>query len=301
MSKALLSSIGHTPLVALKMSEGLPARVLVKLENRNPGGSIKDRVAVYLLEQAMHHGQLKPGCPVVEATSGNMGIGLALVCAVYGIPCILTMPESMSLERRRLLQGLGAELVLTPKEGGMKACVQRSQAIAAERHGYIPGQFTNPLAVEAHYTSTGPEIDEACQGCVDMLIAGVGSGSSLSGTGRFLKERTQCQVVAVEPEKSCVLSGGKAGLHGIQGIGAGFVPEVLDRGLLDDIVLMADDEAIGMARRLMREEGILAGISSGANVAAAMRMAKREEMRGKTIVTFICDCGERYLSTALFS
>lgn len=302
MITSALQAIGNTPLLRLGLSEGLPGTVWLKLENKNPGGSIKDRVALYLLEKALAAGDIAPGGTVVEATSGNMGIGLALVSALRGLRCVLTMPESMSVERRNLLKALGAELVLTPAADGMAGAVAASKTIAAERGGYIPGQFTNPLAVEAHYTTTGPEIFEACKGGMDVLVAGVGSGSSLTGTGRYLKEHIPgFRVVAMEPAASPVISGGKGGPHPIQGIGAGFIPEILDRGLLDEVVTVGGDDAMTMARRLMREEGVLAGISTGANVHAALGLAAREELRGRHIVTFACDSGERYMSTPLFT
>lgn len=302
MITSALQAIGNTPLLRLGLSEGLPGTVWLKLENKNPGGSIKDRVALYLLEKALAAGHIAPGGTVVEATSGNMGIGLALVSALRGLRCVLTMPESMSIERRNLLKALGAELVLTPAAEGMAGAVAASKTIAAERGGYIPGQFTNPLAVEAHYTTTGPEIFAACQGKMDVLVAGVGSGSSLTGTGRYLREHIPgFRVVAMEPAASPVISGGKGAPHPIQGIGAGFIPEILDRDLLDEVVTVEGDDAMTMARRLMREEGVLAGISTGANVHAALALAAREELRGKHIVTFACDSGERYMSTPLFT
>ena len=302
MITSALQAIGNTPLLRLALSDDLPGTVWLKLENKNPGGSIKDRVALYLLEKALAAGDIAPGGTVVEATSGNMGIGLALVSALRGLRCVLTMPESMSVERRNLLKALGAELVLTPAAAGMAGAVEAAQRIAAERGGYIPGQFTNPLAVEAHYTSTGPEIFRDCAGKMDVLLAGVGSGSSLTGTGRYLKEHIPgFRVIAMEPAASPVISGGKGAPHPIQGIGAGFVPEILDRDLLDDVVTVEGDDAMTMARRLMREVGVLAGISTGANVHAALALAARDDMRGKNIVTFACDSGERYMSTALFT
>ena len=295
MLTTVLQTIGNTPMLRLDLSRDLPGTVWLKLENRNPGGSIKDRVAFYLIERALENGELEPDGVLVEATSGNMGIGMALVSAVRGLRCVLAMPESMSLERRNLLKALGAELKLTPADKGMGAAVQEAHRIAQATGGHILGQFTNPEAVEAHYQSTGPEIYKDSAGKMDVLVAGVGSGSSITGTGRFLKERIPgFKVMAVEPAASPVLSGGKPGPHLIQGIGAGFVPEILDRALLDG------REAIDMARKLMRTEGVCAGISTGANVLAALGVASRPEMRGKNIVTFACDTGERYMSTALF-
>lgn len=258
-------------------------------------------MAFYLIERALENGELEPDGVLVEATSGNMGIGMALVSAVRGLRCVLAMPESMSLERRNLLKALGAELKLTPADKGMGAAVQEAHRIAQATGGHILGQFTNPEAVEAHYQSTGPEIYKDSAGKMDVLVAGVGSGSSITGTGRFLKERIPgFKVMAVEPAASPVLSGGKPGPHLIQGIGAGFVPEILDRALLDEIIQVDGREAIDMARKLMRTEGVCAGISTGANVLAALGVASRPEMRGKNIVTFACDTGERYMSTALF-
>lgn len=297
----ILQTIGKTPLLRLDLSRDLPGTIWLKLENRNPGGSIKDRVAFHLIDRALESGDLKPGGVLVEATSGNMGIGMALVAALRGLRCVLTMPESMSLERRNLLKALGAEIRLTPAERGMGAAMQEAHRIAASTGGHILGQFTNPDAVEAHYLSTGPEIHADSKGEMDVLVAGVGSGSSITGVGRFLKERKPgFKVIAVEPAASPVLSGGKPGTHPIQGIGAGFVPQILDRALLDEIIQVDGQEAIDAARMLMRSQGVCAGISTGANVLAAMQVAARADMRGKNIVTFACDTGERYMSTALF-
>jgi cysteine synthase A len=241
------------------------------------------------------------GGTVVEATSGNMGIGLALVAALRGLKCVLTMPDSMSVERRSLLKALGAELVLTPAAGGMSAAVAESKKIAAERGGWIPGQFTNPLAVQAHYENTGPEIYKDCGGRMDAIVSAVGSGSTLMGAGRYLKEHIPgFRMIAVEPKDSPVLSGGRPGAHVIQGIGAGFVPAIVDASLIDEILTADGEAAFSMARRLMKSDGVVAGISTGANVMAALEVAGREEMRGKNVVTFACDTGERYMSTALF-
>ena len=297
----ILQAIGNTPLLRLDLSQELPGTVWLKLENRNPGGSIKDRVAFHLIENALQWGELEPGGLVVEGTSGNMGIGIALVSAVRGLRCVLAMPESMSIERRNLLKGLGAELVLTPAAKGMTGAIEEARRIAEEQGGFIPGQFTNPEAIQAHYKTTGPEIYSDSVGKVDVLVAGVGSGSSITGAGRFLKERIPgFKVIAVEPAASPVLSGGKAAPHLIQGIGAGFVPAILDRALLDEILLADAEEALVTARQLMRS-GIVTGISTGANVAAALKVAARPEMKGKHIVTFACDTGERYMSTRLFT
>lgn len=298
----ILQSIGRTPLLRLNaLGADLPGTVWLKLENRNPGGSIKDRVAFHVIDKTMEWGDIEAGGTIVEATSGNLGIGIALVAAVRGLHCVLTMPDSMSVERRNLLHALGAELVLTPAVEGMKGAIKVAEALAEERNGLLFGQFSNPLAVEAHYLTTGPEILADSVGHVDVLVAGVGSGSSITGTGRFLKENIPgFKVMAVEPAESPVLSGGQAGQHGIQGIGGNFVPAILDRGLLDEIIQVPTAEAMTTARRLMRLQGVCAGISTGANVLAALSVAARPEMRGKNIVTFACDTGERYMSTPLF-
>lgn len=297
----ILQAIGNTPMLRLDLSKDMPGTVWLKLENRNPGGSIKDRVAFHLIENALQWGELEPGGLVVEATSGNMGIGIALVSAVRGLRCVLAMPESMSLERRNLLRGLGAELVLTPAARGMTGAVEEARRIAEEQGGFIPGQFTNPEAAQAHYKTTGPEIYSDSVGKMDVLVAGVGSGSSITGAGRFLKERIPgFRVIAVEPAASPVISGGAASPHLIQGIGAGFIPAILDRSLLDEILLADGEEALDTARLLMHQ-GIVAGISTGANVRAALQVAARQEMAGKNIVTFACDTGERYMSTRLFT
>ena len=298
----ILQSIGRTPLLRLNaLGADLPGTVWLKLENRNPGGSIKDRVAFHVIDKTMEWGDIEAGGTIVEATSGNLGIGIALVAAVRGLHCVLTMPDSMSVERRNLLHALGAELVLTPAAEGMKGAIKVAEKLAEERNGLLFGQFSNPLAVEAHYLTTGPEILADSVGHMDVLVAGVGSGSSITGTGRFLKENIPgFKVMAVEPAESPVLSGGQAGQHGIQGIGANFVPSILDRSLLDEIIQVPTAEAMATARRLMRLQGVCAGISTGANVLAALSVAARPEMQGKNIVTFACDTGERYVSTPLF-
>lgn len=298
----ILQSIGRTPLLRLNaLGADLPGTVWLKLENRNPGGSIKDRVAFHVIDKTMEWGDIEAGGTIVEATSGNLGIGIALVAAVRGLHCVLTMPDSMSVERRNLLHALGAELVLTPAAEGMKGAIKVAEKLAEERNGLLFGQFSNPLAVEAHYLTTGPEILADSVGHMDVLVAGVGSGSSITGTGRFLKENIPgFKVMAVEPAESPVLSGGQAGQHGIQGIGANFVPSILDRSLLDEIIQVPTAEAMATAHRLMRLQGVCAGISTGANVLAALSVAARPEMQGKNIVTFACDTGERYMSTPLF-
>ncbi|WP_298997853.1 cysteine synthase A [uncultured Desulfovibrio sp.] len=300
MLTSILQTIGNTPMLRLDLSRDLPGTVWLKLENRNPGGSIKDRVAFHLVGEALEEGRVEPGGVLVEATSGNMGIGMALVASVRGFRCILTMPESMSVERRNLLRALGAELVLTPAEQGMSGAVAAAKLIADEQDAFVLGQFTNPQAVVAHYKTTGPEIFKDSVGKMDVLVAGVGSGSTITGVGRYLKERIPgFRVVAVEPAASPVLSGGKPGPHLIQGIGADFVPAILDRALLDEIIQMDGEEAIRTAQMLM-EHGIMAGISTGSNVRAALDLAARPEMQDKNIVTFACDTGERYMSTRLF-
>lgn len=298
----ILQSIGRTPLLRLNaLGADLPGTVWLKLENCNPGGSIKDRVAFHVIDKTMEWGDIEAGGTIVEATSGNLGIGIALVAAVRGLHCVLTMPDSMSVERRNLLHALGAELVLTPAAEGMKGAIKVAEKLAEERNGLLFGQFSNPLAVEAHYLTTGPEILADSVGHMDVLVAGVGSGSSITGTGRFLKENIPgFKVMAVEPAESPVLFGGQAGQHGIQGIGANFVPSILDRSLLDEIIQVPTAEAMATARRLMRLQGVCAGISTGANVLAALSVAARPEMQGKNIVTFACDTGERYMSTPLF-
>jgi cysteine synthase A len=280
----------------------LPAEIAVKLESRNPGGSVKDRIALSMITAAEKSGALKPGGTVVEPTSGNTGIGLAMVCAVKGYRLILTMPETFSLERRQILSALGAELVLTPGDTGMTGAVEEAQTLAKKiPRAFMPQQFNNPANPEAHFRTTAEEIWEATGGKVDVLISAVGTGGTITGVAEALKTRRPgLKIIAVEPQDSPVLSGGKPGPHKIQGIGAGFVPEVLKRELVDAIVMVSNDEAMAMTRRLAREEGILAGISSGANVHAAVAAAQQEENRDKRIVTFICDTGERYLSTWIF-
>ena len=303
MFSSVLEAIGNTPLLRLeKLGKGLPGRVLLKLENRNPGGSIKDRVAAHLLREALRDGSLQPGGTIIEATSGNMGIGLALAARALGVKTILVMPESMSMERRKLMAAFGAELVLTPAALGMKGSVDKAAELAREGRGLLIGQFSNPKTPDAHYLHTGPEIFKETEGAVDILVAGVGSGSTIMGTGRYLKEKKPgVKLIALEPAESCVLSGGKAGPHGIQGIGAGFIPDIFKPELMDEILTVPTQKAIETARTLLLTEGVNAGISTGCNVWAALEVARREENAGKTIVTFACDTGERYLSTELFA
>ena len=296
---SVLGLIGGTPLVRLQrvIPQGA-ATVLGKMENLNPGGSVKDRIALQMIEDAERSGALKPGATIVEPTSGNTGIGLALVAAVKGYRLLLTMPEDMSVERRRLLERYGAELLLTPAIEGMTGAVFAANQLLKENPNYfMPQQFENPSNPEVHYRTTGPEIIEAAGGRVDAFVAGVGTGGTITGVGHLLRETygSDVLIVAVEPARSPVLSGGRAGMHGIQGIGASFVPGVLDCTVYNEIIRVEDKDATQMSRRLAHEEGILAGISAGANVFAARKIAERLGA-GKTVVTIICDTGERYLS-----
>jgi cysteine synthase A len=298
----LAESVGNTPLVRLgRIAADCSAEIVAKLESANPLGSVKDRIAVAMLDAAEADGLLTPKTTVIEPTSGNTGIGLAFVCAARGYRLILTMPETMSVERRKLLAYLGAELVLTPGSGGMKGAIARAEALLQENApSWMPNQFANPANPAMHQRTTGPEIWEQTDGAVDILVAGVGTGGTITGTGRFLKEQNpQIQVVAVEPADSPVLSGGKPGPHKIQGIGAGFVPENLDQTLIDEVVQVSNEEAFQAARCLARTEGILCGISSGAAAAAALKIGGRAENQGKRIVVILPDTGERYLSTEL--
>lgn len=297
--------IGGTPLLelaALEQAEGLEARVLAKLEYFNPAGSVKDRVAKAMLDDGEARGVLKPGGTIIEPTSGNTGIGLALVAAARGYRVVIVMPDTMSMERRRLMAAYGAELVLTPGAQGMAGAIRRSEELAREIPGsFIPGQFENPANPAAHRAATGPEIWADTDGAVDVFVAGVGTGGTITGVGEYLKGRNPgVRVAAVEPAGSPVLSGGEAGRHGIQGIGAGFVPKALNPAVYDEIITVEDGDALAAARRLGRTEGVLVGISSGAALWAALRIARRPESRGKTIVALLPDGGDRYLSTALF-
>ncbi|MBV8775392.1 MAG: cysteine synthase A [Deltaproteobacteria bacterium] len=297
-----LDLIGHTPVVRLNR---LPSRddadVWAKLENYNPGGSVKDRICLAMIEQAEQDGRIKPGDTIVEPTSGNTGIGLALVCAVKGYKLILTMPDTMSEERRSLLAAYGAQLVLTPDTRGMHGAIAKAEELLRNNPGYfMPQQFSNPANPEIHYSSTGPELIAQLDR-IDAFVAGVGTGGTITGAGRYLREHLQNKVliVAVEPKNSPVLSGGEAGFHKIQGIGAGFIPENLDTMVYDEVMAIGDDEATLYSRRLAREEGLLVGISSGANCSAALQVAKRLGP-GKVVVVVFPDTGERYLTTDLF-
>ena len=299
LAESILDLIGHTPLVQLRRVPGEEtAQVLGKLESRNPGGSVKDRIAQAMIEVAEQEGRLKPGDTIVEPTSGNTGIGLALVAAVKGYRLVLTMPEDMSLERRKLLRRLGAEFVLTPALEGMTGAVFAAEQLVREQGYFMPQQFENPANPEIHARTTGPEIVAATGGQVDAFVVGVGTGGTITGVGQVLREANpHVLLVAVEPERSPVLAGGRPRPHAIQGIGASFVPGVLDRTLLDEIIPVSDDDAIAMMERLAREEGLLVGISAGANVHAACTVARRLGA-GKTVVTILPDTGERYLSLA---
>ncbi|MGM9865957.1 MAG: cysteine synthase A [Muribaculaceae bacterium] len=303
--KDLTELIGNTPLVEAVETEkkhGLKARILLKLESFNPGGSSKDRIALSMIEDAEKRGLIKPGATIIEPTSGNTGIGLALVARIKGYKCVLTMPDTMSVERRNLLKAFGAELVLTPGCEGMKGAIARADELHKEIPGsFIPGQFDNPANPAVHERTTAMEIWKDTDGAVDILVAGVGTGGTLCGTSRRLKSlKPEVKAVAVEPAESPVLSGGKAGPHKIQGIGAGFVPGNYDPSVVDSIITITNDEAFETARNLARDESILAGISSGAALAAAIKLAKDPANEGKTIVCVLPDTGQRYLSTNLF-
>ena len=301
----ITSLIGHTPLVEInRFTEklGLKARILVKLELFNPAGSVKDRIALSMIEDAEKKGLLKPGSVIIEPTSGNTGIGLASIAASKGYRAVFTMPETMSAERRKLLQAYGAEIVLTEGAKGMKGAIAKAEALARQTPGsFIPGQFVNPANPEAHVRTTGPEIWDDTDGKVDIFVAGVGTGGTVTGTGRYLKSKNPAvRVVAVEPAASPVLTQGKAGPHAIQGIGAGFVPEVLDTKIYDEVIDVTNEDALATGREIARKEGFLVGISSGAALFAAVELARRPENAGKLIVALLPDNGDRYLSTKLF-
>ena len=297
--------IGHTPLLELtniEKDEGLKARLLVKLEYFNPAGSVKDRIARAMIDDAEAQVALVPGSVIIEPTSGNTGIGLCAVAAARGYRIIIVMPETMSVERRQLMRAYGAELVLTEGAKGMKGAIAKAEELAKEiPNAFIPGQFVNPANAEAHRQTTGPEIYEDTDGEVDVFIAGVGTGGTVTGVGEYLKSRKPgVKVIAVEPATSPVLSGGKPGPHKIQGIGAGFVPEVLNTGVYDEIITVQNEDAFAAGKRIARRQGVLVGISSGAALHAAIEVAKRPENEGKTIVALLPDTGDRYLSTDLF-
>ncbi len=298
--------IGHTPLMELTNIEkeySLPARLVAKLESFNPAGSVKDRVALSMIETAEAEGKLKPGSVIIEPTSGNTGIGLCAVAAARGYRAIIVMPDTMSVERQMLMKAYGAELVLTDGKGGMAAAIAKADELAREIPGAIvAGQFVNPANPAAHEASTGPEIWADTDGGVDIFVCGVGTGGTITGTGRYLKAQNPAvKVVGMEPAGSAVLSGGQAGPHGLQGIGAGFIPEVLDVAVMDEVVTVTEEEAYTAGRLLARREGVLAGISSGAALHAAIKVASREENAGKTVVVLLPDTGDRYLSTPLFA
>lgn len=303
--KGAIELVGNTPLVEvtnIEKKEQLKARLLVKLEYFNPAGSVKDRVGKAMIEDAERIGRLKPGSVIIEPTSGNTGIGLAAVSAVKGYRMILTMPDTMSVERRNILKAYGAEIVLTPGEKGMSGAIEKAEELAKEiPDSFIPGQFDNPVNPRAHMESTGPEIWHDTDGQVDIFVASVGTGGTLTGTGTYLKEKNpNIKVIAVEPSTSPVLSGGSAGPHKIQGIGAGFIPKVLDTHIYDEIITVDNEAPFATAKMLARTEGLLTGISSGAALYAAIEIARRPENEGKTIVVLLPDSGDRYYSTALF-
>ncbi len=298
--------IGKTPLVEVTNIEQvheLKAKLLVKLEYQNPAGSVKDRAAFYMIKDAEEKGLLKEGSVIIEPTSGNTGIGLAAIAAAKGYRAILTMPDTMSVERRNILKAYGAEIVLTEGAKGMKGAIAKAEELAGEMDGaYTPAQFDNPANAQAHYETTGPEIWADTDGTVDIFVASVGTGGTITGTGKYLKEKNAAiKVVAVEPASSPVLSGGQAGAHKIQGIGAGFVPTVLDTGIYDEIITVENDLAFETSKELTKREGLLTGISSGAALYAAVELAKRPENEGKTIVVLLPDSGDRYYSTPLFT
>ena len=309
MSKIYTSAdqlIGRTPLLELTNIEkkyGLKAKILAKVEYFNPAGSVKDRVALQMIDDAEAAGILKPDATIIEPTSGNTGIGLASIAAARGYRIIIVMPDSMSVERRLLMKAYGAELVLTPGAQGMSGAIARAEELAREIPGsFIPSQFTNPSNPKAHLLTTGPEIWADTQGCVDIFVAGVGTGGTITGVGRFLKGKNPAvKVVAVEPAASPVLSQGRSGPHGLQGIGANFVPEVLDTGIYDEIIPITDEAAFAAGRDMGRTEGVLVGISSGAALSAAIQLAQRPENEGKTIVALLPDTGDRYLSSPMFA
>ena len=303
--KSIIDLVGHTPtveLVRLEKKYGLKARLCAKLEYFNPAGSAKDRIAKAMILDAIQKGKIDRDSVIIEPTSGNTGIGLAFVCGTFGMRTILTMPDTMSKERQDLLKAYGAEIILTDGKLGMKGAIDKANELAASiPNSYIPGQFTNPVNPKAHFETTGPEIWKDTEEKVDIFVAGVGTGGTLSGTGKYLKKMNpNIKVVAVEPEKSPLLSGGQAAPHGLQGIGANFIPETLDKNIIDEVITVGDEEAYAQTKELS-EEGILVGISSGAAVVAAKKIAQRPENEGKLIVTLLPDNGERYISTGVFA
>lgn len=296
-------TIGHTPLVKLNsLTEGLEATVIAKLESANPANSVKDRIGAAIIDDAVASGALKPGGTIVEGTSGNTGIALSFVAAARGFKTVICMPESMSIERRAVMRAYGAELILTPAAEGMKGAVAKAEEVAAEReNAVLARQFANPANVDIHRRTTGEEIWEDTDGAIDIFVAGIGTGGTISGAGAALRaHKGDVEIVAVEPKDSPLLTEGKAGPHKIQGLGANFVPEILDREIYNEVIDVTLEDSLAVARKLGTDEGILAGISSGANVWAALEVAKRPENKGKTIVVIVCDFGERYLSTPLF-
>lgn len=296
-------SIGRTPLVKInRLTQGLGATVLAKIEGRNPAYSVKCRIGAAMIWDAEASGKLKPGMHVVEPTSGNTGIALAYVCAARGYPLTLTMPDTMSVERRTMLKSFGAELVLTPGSEGMKGAIAKAEEFASRDGWFIPQQFKNPANPAIHFKTTGPEIYNDTEGRIDIFVSGVGTGGTITGVSRYLKHEKKLPIksIAVEPTNSPVLSGGAPGKHKIQGIGAGFIPDILDRSIIDEVIQVTDDESIETAKKLMKLEGITCGISCGAAMAAALKVAARPENAGKVIVTVLPDSGERYLSTVLF-
>jgi len=300
---SILDLIGNTPLVALdRIGRGLPARILAKMESHNPASSVKDRIGLAMIKAAEQQGKIRKDTVIIEPTSGNTGIALAFVCAVRGYRLILTMPETMSIERRNLLKAFGAELVLTPGAEGMSGAVARAEEMVTKYpNSFMPQQFKNPANPEVHKLTTGPEIWKDSDGQVDIIVAGVGTGGTITGITSYIKPlKPSFKAIAVEPAASPLLSKGHAGPHPIQGIGAGFKPDVLDLSLIDEIITVTNEEATATTRRVVRQEGFLLGISAGANVAASLKVAARPENKGKTIVTIICDTGERYLSTPTY-